>query len=642
VDEGAGGGARVTFQRSGDLGPPLEVDYLLAGSAVPGVDYATLPGRITIPAGASSVAVEIVPLDDAELEGDETVEVRLGDSPVYNPVTASRAVVVLRDDEQPTVTVEALDDRAIEGDDPGTFLFRRAGLAAEAVVVRYRFAGSAVHQADFVASGDRIVIPAGQRQAVLTVTPIDDALREDAETIALELVADPAYAIGTPSRAAVTLEDNGDTTPAAGFALLASQAPESRTNPELAVRISGNPEEGELNAVTVFYELLGGSATLDQDYVLTNGTLVFPYGDPAADTPLTNRIAFVPLQVIDDLRLEPDETILVRLRIGPTIIPSEDTNQPPQVQTNGVTDVYAVHTFTILDDDRSVVTVAPAPGAAGTVEGSVDPARFVITRSGATNRAQTVEFHLSGLAAAGSDFVTVATRIDLAPGQTAAEVAVVPVDDPIMEYREDVVLTLMNAPGARIGAERQAAGDDRRQRRDHRVHGGALGSPRGGARSFHPRAPPGRHQPDRERRLHRVAGIGRTGFGRHQRGRDRRRFLPDPRRARLRSRRTAPRVPRPSPGRRSDRVDRDHRTPAGPRDRFVPARRPEHGHAFPARRRRTSDDRHERRRRRRNRGLRRGAPGAVRSDRPGLHRGVPDGGSLGRGRSRLRGGSKEP
>ena len=40
--------------------------------------------------------------------------------------------------------------------------------------------------------------------------------------------------------------------------------------------------------------------------------LVFPFADPVAATPLTNRIAFIPFQVIDDLLPEPDESVLVR------------------------------------------------------------------------------------------------------------------------------------------------------------------------------------------------------------------------------------------------------------------------------------------------------------------------------------------
>ncbi len=459
VAEGGGSGgrtrARVTFQRFGDLGAPLEVDYLLGGSAVAGSDYEALPGRIVIPASAGSATVEVAPINDTELEGDETVEIRVGDSPVYNVVRPGRALVTVRDDEYPTVTVEVLDGEAVEGnDDVGTWILRRTGSAAQALEVLYRFGGSAQHQVDFIAIGDRIVIPAGQSQVVLTATPIDDLFREDPETIAIELLEGPGYALGVPARAGVRLSDNDDSALAVGFALLATRGLESKTDPELVVRISGNPDDGPENAVTVAWEVLGGTATLDTDYVLTNGTLTFEYADPAGDEPWGNRIATIPLQVVDDILVERDETLLIRLRIAPTEIASEDPETPPTLVTNGVLDVYTVHTYTIVDDDASVVSVGAV--VLDTVEGGVSPAVFAIRRTGRTNLAQTVSWDLSGLATPGSDYLEVPRSVTMAPGQDRADVVIAPVDDPLEEYRENVRLTLVAAPGSRLASTRFA------------------------------------------------------------------------------------------------------------------------------------------------------------------------------------------
>ncbi|MBL9128792.1 MAG: hypothetical protein JNL97_14155, partial [Verrucomicrobiales bacterium] len=396
-----------------------------------------------------------MPVDDEALEGDESVEIRLGDSPVYNGAGSGSARVIVRDDEYPTVTVEALDGEATEGnDDPGTWVIRRTGSLAEALEVHYRFGGSAQHQADFIAVGDRITIPSGQSQVVLTATPIDDAIREDAETMAIELSEGPGYVLGVPARAGIALADNDDTEVAVGFAVLASRGPESKEDPELVVRISGNPDEGPENAVTVTWEVLGGSATAGDDYVIDEGTVSFEYADPEGDEPLGNRVATIPLKVIDDLLVERDETVLVRLRIAPTELPAEDPEAPPTLVTNGVLDVYSVHTYTILDNDASVVSVA-AP-VASTAEGGTEPGVFAITRTGRTNAAQTVLFDLSGMAVPGSDYTDVPRLVTLAPGQARAEVRIVPVDDPIEEYRENVRLTLVEAPGATVGQARIA------------------------------------------------------------------------------------------------------------------------------------------------------------------------------------------
>ncbi len=55
--------ARFLVLRTGrDLSQPLTVAYTLGGTAVNGVDYRTLSGSITIPAGASNVRVPVSPL----------------------------------------------------------------------------------------------------------------------------------------------------------------------------------------------------------------------------------------------------------------------------------------------------------------------------------------------------------------------------------------------------------------------------------------------------------------------------------------------------------------------------------------------------------------------------------------------------
>ena len=454
VSEG-GVGARVTFQRVGDLGAALEVDYFLGGSAASGSDYLPLPGRVLIPAGASTAMIEVVPVNDSLLEGDETLEVRVGDSPVYNVVQPGTVRMTLRDDEFPTVTVEAVDGEATEGnDDPGTWLIQRTGSTAERLDVLYRFGGSAQHQVDFIAIGDRVTIPAGQSQVVVTATPIDDVFREDPETIAIELLEGPGYALGVPARAGVRLLDNDDSALAVGFALLSTRGAESKTDPELVVRIAGNPDEGPENAVTVAWQVLGGTASQGADYVLTEGTLVFEYEDPEGDTPWANRVATIPLQIIDDTLVERDETLLIRLRIAPTEIPSEDPEAPPTLVTNGVLDVFSVHTYTIVDDDASEVSVERV--VATTVEGGSAPAVFAIRRTGRTNLAQTVTWDLSGLATPGSDYLDVPRSVTLQPGQERADVIILPVDDPVEEYRENVRLTLVGAPGARLASARFA------------------------------------------------------------------------------------------------------------------------------------------------------------------------------------------
>ncbi|HMO04214.1 MAG TPA: PKD domain-containing protein [Kiritimatiellia bacterium] len=67
----------LTFHRTGPTHSPLTVQYSVAGTAINGLDYAQLPGSITIPAGVATVELPIRPINDIIPEGNETVMVFL-------------------------------------------------------------------------------------------------------------------------------------------------------------------------------------------------------------------------------------------------------------------------------------------------------------------------------------------------------------------------------------------------------------------------------------------------------------------------------------------------------------------------------------------------------------------------------------
>ena len=62
-------GASRWYQRINDL----TVNYEIGGTATNGVQYATLPGNVTIPAGEHSAIITVVPIDDGPPEINMTV-----------------------------------------------------------------------------------------------------------------------------------------------------------------------------------------------------------------------------------------------------------------------------------------------------------------------------------------------------------------------------------------------------------------------------------------------------------------------------------------------------------------------------------------------------------------------------------------
>ncbi len=72
VAEGCASG-RITFSLPNPVESNYYIDYRLLGSAVNGIDYERLPDSIFIPAGQTSVSMDIVALEDGLPEGTETL-----------------------------------------------------------------------------------------------------------------------------------------------------------------------------------------------------------------------------------------------------------------------------------------------------------------------------------------------------------------------------------------------------------------------------------------------------------------------------------------------------------------------------------------------------------------------------------------
>ncbi len=105
-----------TISRNAALETATIVSFTVAGTATRGTDYVTLPGTATIPAGATSVDVPVVPIDDSTLEANETVVLTLRSGAGYVIAGPSAGTVsIVSDDVAPDFTVTALTVPAVGG-----------------------------------------------------------------------------------------------------------------------------------------------------------------------------------------------------------------------------------------------------------------------------------------------------------------------------------------------------------------------------------------------------------------------------------------------------------------------------------------------------------------------------------------------
>ncbi|OUC16227.1 MAG: hypothetical protein B0A82_02730 [Alkalinema sp. CACIAM 70d] len=86
-----------TFSRTGDTSAALTVTYTIGGTASNTNDYNRLSGSVVIPAGQASATVVITPVNDATIEGSETVTLTLVDGATYDLGTSANATVTIAD-----------------------------------------------------------------------------------------------------------------------------------------------------------------------------------------------------------------------------------------------------------------------------------------------------------------------------------------------------------------------------------------------------------------------------------------------------------------------------------------------------------------------------------------------------------------
>ena len=426
--EGSSDTGTFTVARIGNLAANLVVNYALSGTASNGIDYVALSGTVTIPAGQVSASFTVTPLNDSFVEGTETVAATILSNPSYNIANPGGATVLMIDDDSPGITLAATDASASEtGPNTGTFTFTRSGSNAEALTLYFSVSGSAINGSDYLPISSSIVIPAGSANAPLTVTPIDDAIKENNETVVITLAPSPTstYSVTTTTPQTVTISDNDSGgLVGVGFANATSSGPES----EFLVRLNVSLSAASSVPVTVYYAFGVGTASTPDDFV-------FPTPQPITFSPgeVTKRVTF--FEAIDDALVEPDETVVITL------------SNP----VDAVLDAFTTHTHTILDND-SGGTVSITAVDANASESGLKTGTFRISRSGPTTNSVTVSFQVTGTASSPSDYVPLGTSAVIPAGQSYVDLVVTPIDDQTPEPMETVVVTLTSAPGATIGS----------------------------------------------------------------------------------------------------------------------------------------------------------------------------------------------
>ena len=308
-----------------------------------------------------------------------------------------------------------------ESGSPGVISVVLSASPTDVITVEYSVTGgTATSGDDYVLADGTVEFQAGETSQDIEIDLIEDGLDEPEETIVVTLSAPtgPNVELGAITEHTFTILDPR---PEVGFESAATPGPEDQSPAEIPVILS----ETTFETVTVDYSVTGGTATMDEDYVLADGTLTF--------APDQTEPEYISIALVDDGIVEQPETVEITL------------SNAFKAKMGAISQ----HTFTILDISPAVSFSA---GASQEREGIA--ANIVVSMSEASNAVVTVDYAVvSGTATRGADYILDDGTLEFQVGEVVQRIAIGLVDDGVEESPDEtVVIVLSNPVNAILGS----------------------------------------------------------------------------------------------------------------------------------------------------------------------------------------------
>jgi hypothetical protein len=295
------------------------VHYRISGTASNGVDYTNLTGVATFHAGDSLLEIDVYPIEDSLVEGDETVILTLiqTNSFLIFPGSDSATNDIL--DSSTTVSIGWSSD-GIEPDGPpgipaqaASFTMSRSdpmGLDTNTLTVFYAISGTASNGVDYTNLTGSFTFLEGITSTNLDVNPLADSVIEGTETVTLSLIPTNTYSFDTNYGSATATIKDSTTTVVISFEQYAVEpnsagSLSSQTGYFQLTRTDVRSPYPVYPDLTVFYAI-SGTASNGVDYTNLSGAVTFASGQTSTNIyvqPLADNF-------IED---EGDETVTFRL-----------------------------------------------------------------------------------------------------------------------------------------------------------------------------------------------------------------------------------------------------------------------------------------------------------------------------------------
>ena len=393
---------------SGTLTTETEVEVTVAsGGTAAADDFGASPSPLVVRIGpgntTGSAVLLLTPVDDALVEGDETLLLRGRTTTSGGPAVVSEdlAVTIRDNDTAPRELALTVSPSSLDEGTPETLTVTgtlRGGVPTDATTVALSFAGSATEGVDYTAPATTLTIPAGEPSGtaeVLLVTVADGEV-EGPETVVIGGTAEDL----TASPATVTIEDEDSAATRARLEVSPSELTEGGGAQEVQVTATLAAGTALAGDERISLSVRDGTATR-ADYAATSAMLTIEAGEMSGTATLTVT------PVVDNV-IEGPETVLVTgsgglraesaevtIRDDPNAGPTGVTLsvRPASVAENGGSTTLTVSGelvggVSLLEPTRVTLTV----GAPGSRDYDAPPETVLVIAPGATRGAVQIPF----------------------------------------------------------------------------------------------------------------------------------------------------------------------------------------------------------------------------------------------------------
>jgi hypothetical protein len=386
-------------------------------------DYISASGSVTIRAGSLATNIIISTLHTSALdEEDETITFALSAPVGYTLGSPSACTLTLLDDPNdgpPTLQWTGSTGGQESVTAPTITLSANSG---KPITVSFSASGTATSGADFNLGATTLTIQPERGGANIPLTIVNDGLDEDSETV--ELLMTSAVNANLPGTAGrdhtYTITDN-DNPPTMAFSSAGTNGTENLS--ASASIVLSAPSSKTITATLGVAGSTAKSTNPNRDYSLSTATFTLPPGQTSTN---------ITIQVVNDTRDEPDETVVLSLN---NVVNATETSP-------------STFTYTIRDnDDPPTVSFLDNVGSAFESNAPL----VVVQLSQTSDLAPAVDYAVVGGTATAGDFDLPSGTLTFGPTNLTLPLPLTLVDDGVAEPDETLLLQLSSPTNAALG-----------------------------------------------------------------------------------------------------------------------------------------------------------------------------------------------